>query len=1284
MLKRLLPLLLCVATCISVQGQKNIPNNEWNDKGVYETNKTAPRTNIIPYSNEDDIELCHYDKSSYYISLNGEWHYDLKTNYHDRSADIAQKGFSFESWGTTTLPDRQWIKNGKAVQAPQLTNVLSIPSSGNTNVTYARHFDVPKDWKDYEIFLQFRAQTAYYVWINNQYVGYGENSQALAEFCISEHLKYGKTNDIVIQVLSASDGSLLEMDADKSRNGITGDIALVLKSAANIQDFSIIASLGSGKTGDLQIDVDIANRDRKGRYYMEVEIWDPQGHEVEKMGKWVFFDKRSEVSATVDRSIPDIKPWTAETPSLYTAVIRLLDEEMTLQESVGTRFGFRSIDVTDGELKINGKPITLHGVVFADDGRHSAEQLEEVLLKMKRNNINALRTAGNTPATPRLYELCDKIGLYVVCDANISPFSNHNKVIATDADYSDLFAARATDMYESLKNHVSIIAWSLGESDDNGVCMTNTYKKLKSIEKIRPILFAGAGYSENSDIIAVKNATPDYLQQYLSKQQSRPLIMLSYAGASGNSYGSIEPLWQTVRNSHGIIGGFASNWNSYPIFDQRQQRIVVHEGICDKPYLDELKEVYRPYSITLTSISQDAGEFSITNHNDFLSTADQRISYVIFTNLKQRIIEGDVTMQLLPGETKSFKLKFPKLMLYAGEELFIRFTVKNRPNSKHTDTKSVFSTITIPIPSKTQEKQPLPDYERRPLAIQPVYGDTLNPNVATSVVVRNDNVKAVFDMANGQLDSLYFDSLSLFASAPQLNFWRIPTDNDLVDKNAASWIQSRPTDLHREVVSANFRQTNESTAAIDLALRYNNSHNETVFDIQQTYTILYTGDIIVHNEIITSNTIKHLPRVGMQFYLDKQLDTIDWFGTNRETYRDRKTNANIGCYSSHYSALYNRYGRPQENGNHTNTRWCSARNNHTGIYFDILDTVFNFSVSPFADNRLLTKDSYDNISEDNYLTFNIDLFQAAIGCAQAGITTQSSDAISRHRYSFDIHIRPYNCYDNSPRDFESTIYPTSGNSTLEMPVITSDLERFDSPMTISIAMPNAEGKTPAQRKQQAAHPVIHYTLDGTTPTEKSPVYTKPFTIENSTIVNARAFMDDKSPSFVASRRFNYDYVTKAEFEHKPNTPYNYKYETALYDGETGDIEDFSRNWIGFSASDFDVTFTLSKTIDLENVRVRFAHHPESWIFAPKEIAVYVSSDGEKFSPATLANIGYNPTSAEMNIPQLQTIDIEVNQPDVRFVRIVAQSIGRIPQWHKAKGLHAWLMIDEVEFTEKIN
>ena len=179
-------------------------------------------------------------------------------------------------------------------------------------------------------------------------------------------------------------------------------------------------------------------------------------------------------------------------------------------------------------------------------------------------------------------------------------------------------------------------------------------------------------------------------------------------------------------------------------------------------------------------------------------------------------------------------------------------------------------------------------------------------------------------------------------------------------------------------------------------------------------------------------------------------------------------------------------------------------------------------------------------------------------------------------------------------------------------------------------------------------------------------------------------MDDKSPSFVASRRFNYDYVTKAEFEHKPNTPYNYKYETALYDGETGDIEDFSRNWIGFSASDFDVTFTLSKTIDLENVRVRFAHHPESWIFAPKEIAVYVSSDGEKFSPATLANIGYNPTSAEMNIPQLQTIDIEVNQPDVRFVRIVAQSIGRIPQWHKAKGLHAWLMIDEVEFTEKIN
>jgi hexosaminidase len=212
---------------------------------------------------------------------------------------------------------------------------------------------------------------------------------------------------------------------------------------------------------------------------------------------------------------------------------------------------------------------------------------------------------------------------------------------------------------------------------------------------------------------------------------------------------------------------------------------------------------------------------------------------------------------------------------------------------------------------------------------------------------------------------------------------------------------------------------------------------------------------------------------------------------------------------------------------------------------------------------------------------------------------------------------------------------------------------------------------------------IRYTLDGSIPTEKSPLYTKPFAIQNSVMVKARAFKKGVPPSFVATQQFTFDYVLSTTFAHKPNTPYNKNASKALYDGELGDVNDLSHGWLGFSGHPMQVDLELAKTIHVSQVVLRFAHVPDAWVFAPAQVEVQLSSDGKVFSDPIPATITYDAAAETMNTTQLQVITIPADREDVRFVRVIARPISHIPQWHRAKGLNPWTMVDEIEIKESL-
>lgn len=1276
----LLVLLVSLSSAMAQRHKKT--SNEtalpiWQDVEVTSQGAVYPHANVIPYSNENGIEKWAYSQSSYCVNLNGDWQLDVQNNVNG-APDVTTKEFSADGWRTVQEPSQRWMSSGKVVRSNVIDNPDKLPLQGNCVGTYLRTFKASRNWGNYQQFLRLRVNGSYCLYVNGKYVGYSQDSRMYSEFNVTEFVAPGRDNTIAIQVFSSAINQLMEMNGDRKLNGINGDVQMILKNRVCVTDYNIRADYNAHrKAANLQINIDVANVGRKGQYYVEVELWTPQGKLYDKMGKWAVFDKKNRLTLTLQQDFMTPQPWTAESPSLYSCVIRLRNEDMEALEVVGSRFGFRTAEVKDGLLLVNGSPVKLRGVNYSNynkavaGGMLSRERIRQDLLTMKQNNINAVHTTIYSPADEYFYELCDEYGIYVLCDANLAPFSQKSSAIATDANYESQFVWRMENMYEQLKNHTSIIAWSLGGGQDNGVNMEAAYRTLRQKDMARPVVYAGAQYSDNTDIICATNSTVDDLKAFVAKHHTRPLLLISYGSAQGNNLGGMEPVWKTVRGNIALQGGFFGSWNPVTYYDQNTCKDVNVAGLLRTdgtamPYLTELRNIYRPFEVQLVRMAQDHGEFAVTNYLDFLTLHDYILEYTIYSNLKPRIISGEVEVDLAPGETKNFKLKVPRLTLYAGEELFIRFTVRQRLENAGIKRGTQLAVVEYPLPKHEVAREPQPDYARTSLVVE----ETGTEGQKHEIHISNPNVALVYNLDMAAIVSYKYKDVDLIVDTPRLNFWRAATDNDLMDRNGSrQWQHLNSELLRKEVVSTNYRQLDESTVCIDAMLRYLDANDNLLFDIKQSVVVLYSGDVLIDNEVMASEHVKTLSKVGMQFRV-AAYDTVNWMGLEEESYADRCQGVMMGTYHRPIDDMFFVYDRPQEAGNRAGIYWLSLTKGSTGLFIDMLDTNFNFSIYPYSDKQLAgISDAADLKRQKNY-TLNVDYRQAAIGSATAGIPVCDDMLIANKNYHFCIHLRGYDTYDYAEQDFRRVLYPEVKSSVLPMPVIAKNRERFDGSMQITLSSATS----------QAA---IHYTLDGTTPTMESPIYKKPFIINGSTVVKARVFKKGATPSFTATARYNFDYITKATFTHDANTPYNYDQATLLFDAMTGDLNDLGNGWLGFSGNDMEVVFDLSKSIELQDVEMHFAHIPDAWAFAPTHVYVSVSSDGTDFGTPIAAKITYDPADEAMNNPQKVTLHVNVGCKDVHFVKVLATNLGKIPVWHKAKGLKPWIMIDEVMLNEAI-
>jgi len=557
---------------------------DWETEQVVGRNKEHGRAPSLPYPSRDSAIQATREATPYHRSLNGEWRFHWSPDPDARPVDFFAPEYDVSDWDEIPVPSN-WQMHGYGT--PLYSNipypfkkdpprVMGEPPRDFTNFeernpvgSYRRTFEIPTGWAGRQVFIQFEGvDSAFYLWLNGQQVGYSQGSRTTALFNITKHLKDG-SNVLAAEVYRYCDGSYLE-DQDFWRlSGIYRDVTLWSTGNLHIRDFFVHTDLDDAyRDAILSVDVEVKNFAEEGKAFeVEAELIDDRGQTVFK-GASVSgrVERGGTATPEVSKSVANPLKWSAEQPNLYRLVLTLKNENGEVAEVTTCTVGFREVEIRDKFLLVNGKRIYLKGV-----NRHehdpvaghavTVESMISDIKLMKQFNINAVRTS-HYPDDPVWYDLCDKYGLYVIDEANIEShgMGYGQESLAKDPAWKKAHLDRIERMVERDKNHPSVIIWSMGNEAGNGVNFHACYDWIHERDSSRPVHYERAGGDRNTDIRCPMYAGIKQIVNYATGNPDRPLILCEYAHAMGNSVGNLQDYWAAIETHDHLQGGFIWDW----------------------------------------------------------------------------------------------------------------------------------------------------------------------------------------------------------------------------------------------------------------------------------------------------------------------------------------------------------------------------------------------------------------------------------------------------------------------------------------------------------------------------------------------------------------------------------------------------------------------------------------------------------------------------------------------------------------------------------------------------
>ena len=547
---------------------------EWHDLSVNNVNRFATRTSFFAYENREAALKGTRDKSSNFLSIEGDWRFQWVENADQRPTDFFRTDYNDAAWKNMHVPgiwelngfgDPEYVNIGFAWRGHFKDNPPMVPTKDNHVGSYRRTIRIPDSWNGRQVIAHFGSVTSnMYLWVNGHFVGYGEDSKSAMEFDITPFLKKGD-NLIAFQTFRWCDGSYSE-DQDFWRlSGVARDCFLYSRSqTAHIDDVRVTPDLDAEyKNGSLAVALKA-----KGNAKFLIDLIAPNGDVVSrkiinstKVKKQKGHDVAL-VNATVKFDVENPLKWTAETPNLYKVVVTVQQQNKDV-ESVPVRTGFRKVEIKNKQLLVNGQPILIKGAnrhEIDPDGGYviSRERMVEDVKLMKQLNVNAVRTC-HYPDDPYFYELCDEYGIYVCAEANQEShgfFYDSDAITTTDLFAKQIMERNMHNVHNQF-NHPSVIYWSMGNETADSKNFAAVKKWINKFDPSRPVHYERAILGPNTDFYAEMYITPEAAERYAKDPAStKPMIHCEYAHAMGNSCGVMQDYWDLIRKYPIYQGGF--------------------------------------------------------------------------------------------------------------------------------------------------------------------------------------------------------------------------------------------------------------------------------------------------------------------------------------------------------------------------------------------------------------------------------------------------------------------------------------------------------------------------------------------------------------------------------------------------------------------------------------------------------------------------------------------------------------------------------------------------------
>ena len=1001
-------------------------NNHCTFKTV-ESGRLAPRAYAIPHSKKKDAQKADYKterfNSDIVTVLSGEWEFKYYKKKSKLPATLDTGRIKFDkvkvpsTWQRTGYEEPAYINcpygfdprafglpKGEGVKPPELPDDFSCG-------VYRKYINISDKSKNY-ILTFLGVAPCVDLYINGVFVGYGEASHNSYEFDITDFVKEGD-NEVIVIVYKWCNGSYLEAQDMFRENGIFRDVLLYSYEKTYINDFQAIPHK-KGKKYNLDIETELKGSLKNAN--LKITLCD---------GKTVIAESeiKGEKKNTLSFKGLDVEEWSAEIPRLYELFITLYNgkkEVMTIRQYVG----FKNIEIKGTVFFFNGKKIKLKGVNHHDSHQTKGyamgfEDLEKDVRLMKEFNVNCVRTS-HYPPDPFFLELCDHYGLYCVDEADIETHGLWDLGcdgcdISHDLKWAPRYTDRVRRMYFRDRTHPSVIMWSLGNESWGYKCQDKCYKMLKDLGTDIPVHYESVVhtrryhydvfsemYTHQDDMIKIREGKRG--KQY----KDVPFFLCEYAHAMGVGPGALEEYMQIFYSDDIFMGGCIWEWCDHSVLHDGSDKYryqytyggdhgeLLHDGcfcVDGLFYPDrtphtgayEMKNCYRPLRVRRLS----GNKLTLVNTNRFLSSSNIEVYWEVQEN-GVTLKCGSFLTDIAPEKDATYKLDLPKV-----------------DYEKNTYLNLVYLDGDFEIASEQLTLSEAP-------FIQPSLemGKVSISSDGEKLTVKFENGAVEFSEDSGEMLTYKANGVQFLNKEPVshrgflLNISRAYVDNDrpfIEDWEKHGILEPKVIleDMSAEVKSG--------VASVSQYISVKGKE-DTLFNANILYIIGANGVMDIEVAVAPDKESKEqyydIPALGITFEADRRFSEIEYFGRGeKENYNDFNSHAPIGLYTAKVAEEHEPYIRPQDNSNHSDVSYLKLRSEKGEEVLIYSDRRFDFNVHNYTQELLQKANHREDIYDQKTTFVTLNGYTRGTGTGSCGPVTLPKykiDASKEHTFNFII------------------------------------------------------------------------------------------------------------------------------------------------------------------------------------------------------------------------------------------------------------------------------------------